>query len=500
MIRFIPICILAATAQAAFAGDPPKSAAKNWPAFRGPLATGEAPNARPPTEWSEEKNIRWKVAIPGRGHATPIIWGDRVYIQTAVETDKDAPVADGDGAKKDDDEASPPPRRRRGNRPPEGARPDGDRADPMPSLPDQPGGGDRPPPDGEGRRRGPRGRGGFGPKPPPKHLFDFQVIALDRKTGKTIWATTVKEVRPHEGGHGDASQASNSPVTDGENIYAYFGSRGLHCLSPDGEVKWSVDLGQMKTRMGFGEGSSPALHGDTIVINWDHEGDDFIVAIDKHTGNEKWRTPRDEHTTWSTPLVVQVDGKPQVVVSATNHIEAYDLATGKELWRCKGMTESVIPSPMAAGDLFYAISGFKGAACLAIRYPAAHGDITDSDIVAWKYDKDTPYVPSALLMNERLYFVENTKPLLTCLNAKTGKKLFGKERLAGIEGVYASILGANGHVYVVGRNGTTVVLKDGPEFKVQSTNKLDDEFDASPAAAGNELFLRGTKNLYCIAE
>ncbi|HUN80391.1 MAG TPA: PQQ-binding-like beta-propeller repeat protein, partial [Phycisphaerae bacterium] len=315
MFRTISIIALLATAQFTFAGD---SAARNWPAFRGPLATGEAPNAKPPTTWSEDSNINWKVAIPGRGHATPIIWGDRIYIQTAVETDKDAPAADSDDAKKSDDESPPPPRRRRGNRP---NRPEGERSDDSPSIADQPDEGNRPPPppDGEGRRRGPRGGPGgrgFGPKPPPKHLFDFEVIALDRKTGKTIWTTTVKEVRPHEGGHGDASQASNSPVTDGENIYAYFGSRGLHCLSRDGKVKWSVDLGQMKTRMGFGEGSSPALYGDTIVIDWDHEGDDFIVAIDKHTGKEKWRKSRDEHTTWATPLIVEADGKPEVVVSA----------------------------------------------------------------------------------------------------------------------------------------------------------------------------------------
>src|SRR5262245_47075414 len=182
MLRSIPCIVIVVLARTAFAGDPTDSAAKNWPAFRGPLATGEAPKAKPPTEWSEEKNIRWKVALPGRGHATPIIWGDRIYIQTAVETDKDAPAAEGSDDKKDSDDAPPPPRRRRGNRPPP--------TDPSPSMSDQPDEGNRPPPppDGEGRRRGPRGpggpggRGGFGPKPPPKHLFDFEVLALDRKT------------------------------------------------------------------------------------------------------------------------------------------------------------------------------------------------------------------------------------------------------------------------------------------------------------------------------
>lgn len=339
----------------------------------------------------------------------------------------------------------------------------------------------------------------MGPRPAPKHLFEFQVLALDRKTGETLWTTTVKEARPHEAGHNDASQVSNSPITDGENIFAYFGSRGLHCLSMNGKIKWSVDLGQMKTRNGFGEGSSPVLYKNTLVINWDHEGDDFIAAFDKKTGKEKWRVARDEHTNWSTPIVVEVAGKPQVVVSATGSIRAYDLKTGKEVWQCKGMTESVVPSPMVAGDLLYAISGFRGAACLAIKYREAKGDITDTDAIAWKYNKDTPYVPSALLMNDRLYFVENNKPMLTCLDAPKGKPVFTKQRLAGIDSIYASILGAAGHVYIVGRNGTTLVLKDGDALEVVATNKLDDGFDASPAAVGNELFLRGSKHLYCIA-
>lgn len=487
----------------------------NWPAWRGPLATGEAPKADPPTEWSETKNIRWKADIPGRGHATPIIWGDRIYIQTAVETQTDAPDAKDDKAS---DDAPPPDRPRRGgDRPPRRPRDsDAPSEAPLPNIqtlqdadaqpPDQPPPPGEPPPPSEGQRRrrppgGPGGgRGGFGgPRSAPKHLFDFQVLALDRKTGKIVWTTSVKEDRPHEAGHNDASQASNSPVTDGENLYPYFGSRGLHCLSLDGTIKWSVDLGKMKTRNGFGEGSSPVLHGDTIVIDWDHEGDDFIAAFDKRTGKQKWKVVRDEHTTWSTPIVIEADGKPQVVVSATNFIRAYDLKTGKEAWRCKGMTDNVIPSPMAAGGLLYAISGFRGAALLAIRYAGASGDISDSSAIAWKYAKDTPYVPSGLLYNDRLYFLENTRPMLTCLDAQSGKPVFTKQRLSGLDTIYASLIGAGGHVYIAGRNGTTLVLKDGPTLDVVATNKLDDEFDASLAAVDGDLYLRGSSHLYCIA-
>jgi outer membrane protein assembly factor BamB len=455
----------------AHAAGPQAEARANWPAWRGPMATGEAPKGKPPTQWSEEKNVRWKVEIPGRSHASPIIWGDRVFVLTAVETSKEpaqasAPPTGGDGevmAVVQD----PPPRR----------------------------GGRRAGPPGAGRRGG-----GGRDRSPPKHVFEFRALALDRKSGKTQWSTVVKEERPHESGHPDASQASNSPVTDGRHLYAYFGSRGLYCLDMKGKVKWKADFGIMQTRHEFGEGSSPALYGDTIVVNWDHEGDDFIVALDKNTGKERWRVARDEHTTWSTPIIVDANGKRQVVVNATNFIRAYDLATGREVWRCKGMTDNVSPSPMVGGDLLYAISGFRGAACLAIKYREAKGDITDSKAIAWKYDKNTPYVPSALLYRGRLYFLDNNKPILSCLDAKTGKALYGPERLEGLDSIYASLVGADGKVYVVGRNGTTLALKDGPKFKRLATNTLEDQFDASPAIAGSELYLRGRQHLYCIAE
>ncbi|MBK8266962.1 MAG: PQQ-like beta-propeller repeat protein [Planctomycetes bacterium] len=455
----------------------------NWPAWRGPLGNGVAAKGKPPTEWGEDKNIKWKVAIPGKGHATPIIWGDRVYVQTAVETQKEN--VEEDGEKKASVQA-------------ESILPDGnvrlDSAQP---------GGDQPPRTRRGGRRGPGGRpggrGGFGGAAP-KHVFEFQVIALDRKTGETVWTKTVREEKPHEAGHGDASQASNSPVTDGKHIYAYFGSRGLYCLDLDGNVKWEKDFGKMETAAHFGEGSSPVLHGNTLVIVWDHEGADFIVALDKKTGKELWKKDRDERTSWCTPVVVEANGKPQVVVCNTTFIRAYDLKTGKEVWRCTGMTGNTIPTPLVVGDMLYAISGFRGAAALAIKYAEAKGDITDKKAIVWKYDQDTPYVPTGVAYKNRLYFVENNRPILTCLNTKTGKPAYDKQRLAGLDSIYASFVAAGGHIYIAGREGATLVLEDGPEFKVLATNTLDDGFDASPAIAGNELYLRSRSHLYCIAE
>ena len=194
---------------------------------------------------------------------------------------------------------------------------------------------------------------------------------------------------------------------------AYFGSRGLHCYDMDGNLKWSKDLGRMQTANRFGEGSSPALFGNTIVVNWDHEGDDFIAAFDKHTGDELWREPRDERTTWSTPLVVEHDGQVQVIIGASSSIRSYDLKTGKQLWEAGGLTANVIPSPVGTGDMVYLTSGFRGSSLKAIRLGAG-GNIEESDAIVWRLSKGTPYVPSPLLY-ERSHlhrFEQQRHPLL----------------------------------------------------------------------------------------
>jgi outer membrane protein assembly factor BamB len=394
-------------------------------------------------EWSEAKNIRWKVEIPGRGHASPVLWGDRVYVATAVPATS-APV-------------------------PPTAQPDSE----------------------EGRR--PRG---VAPDQPQR----FVLLALDRETGKVVWERVARENKPHEGTHQDGTWASASPVTDGEVVIAHFGSNGLYAYDLDGKLLWSKDLGDMETRNGFGEGSSPALHGEALVVVWDHEGDSFVVALDKRSGQERWRQPRDEVTSWATPLIVERGGKTQVVVSATNRVRSYDLATGKVLWEAAGMTTNTIPSPVEKDGVVYAMSGFRGNNLLAIRLDGAQGDITGTESVLWTYDRDTPYVPSPLLYGDQLYFLKHNRGILSALDAKTGVVRFGPERLEGIEGVYASPVGAGGRIYVVGRNGVSVVLKHGPKLEVLATNTLEDEFDASPAVAGDELFLRGQKYLYRIAQ
>ena len=417
-----------------------------WPQWRGPVATGVAPRGDPPTEWSETKNVRWKVAIPGRGHATPIVWGERVYIQTAVPTDRLA-------------ESQP--------------------AEQTPAS-------------------SPAASGLTTAEP--VRIHKYMLLALDRRTGQTIWEQTLCEAAPHEPGRTEASQASNSPVTDGECIIAYFGSRGVYCLDMDGKPVWKKDLGQMKTRRGFGEGSSPTLYRDTVIITWDNEGPSFIVALDKKTGAERWRTDREEPTSWATPLVLTTDGKAQVLTSATKRIRSYDFQTGKLLWECTGLTENVIPTPVSANGLVYCTSGFRGSALLAIRYADAQGDITGSPAIAWTHDgKGTPYVPSPLLLGNELYFLQENRAVLSCLDAKSGQAHYAKERLEGLGDVFSSLVGASGRVYVVGRDGKMVVIQAGAEFKILAVNSLDDSFSASPAIVGKEIYLRGYEHLYCIA-
>jgi outer membrane protein assembly factor BamB len=236
-----------------------------------------------------------------------------------------------------------------------------------------------------------------------------------------------------------------------------------------------------------------------LLVNWDNEDGSFITALDKNSGKTLWKQPREEHTSWSTPLVIEKDGKAQVVVTATSKIRSYDPASGKLNWECGGLTHNVIPSPVADSEMVYCTSGFQGNALLAIHLGGS-GDLTGTDAVAWTYKKSTPYVPSPLLYDGKLYFFANNNAVLSCLDAKTGKVLVDAQRIEGLQGVYASPLGAGGKVYLAGRNGATVVLKQSDKVEVLATNRLDDKFDASPAAVGKDLFLRGREYLYCIAE
>jgi outer membrane protein assembly factor BamB len=327
---------------------------------------------------------------------------------------------------------------------------------------------------------------------------EFVVMAVGRDDGGLRWSRRVRAEAPHEGTHADGSYAGGSVATDGERVYAYFGSRGLYALDLEGRPLWEKQLGRMRTRNAFGEGASPALHADTLVVNWDNEDADFILALDARTGRERWRRERDEPTTWATPHVVEQGGRAQVVVGGTNRVRSYDLLTGEQLWEAPGLTMNVIPSPVSADGLVYAMSGFRGNALRAVRLADARGVLTGPPGLAWSYERDTPYVPSPLLYRGALYFLKSNSGVLTCLDARSGEPRY-TQRLDAVPNVYASPVAADGRIYVLGRDGGAVVLAEGAQPRVLATNRLEDGFDASPAIVGEELYLRGIRHLYRIS-
>lgn len=414
--------------------------ADNWHQWRGPEATGVSETANPPLEWGPDKNVQWKVPIEGEGNAVPIIWENKVFLLTAINTKKIDPK--------------------------------------LPKPEDQP---ERP----------------FGIKFP-NTLFQFVVLCLDRQTGKEIWRKVAAEKVPNEGHHGDNTFASCSPTTDGKRLYAWFGSAGLFCYDLDGDLLWKRDLGAVSTRLSFGEGASPVVHGNRLVINRDNEGQSYIIVLNAETGDTIWRKDRDEQSAWATPLVVEANGKTQVVVNASNRVRSYDLEDGTLLWECGGQVGNVTPCPVAADGNVYCMSGYRGSAAFAIPLDS-QGDITDSKDIPWKLNRGTPYVPSPVLADGVLYFNQSNNGILSAVDAKTGEVVIERTRMEGIRNIYASPVAAAGRVYFVGRDGTTLVIEQSRELKVLSVNKLGEDIDASPALAGDQLFLRGQKHLFCLA-
>ncbi len=419
----------------------PDDVMHNWHQWRGPTATGVAPLATPPLNWSEDSNVKWKVAIPGDSTATPIVWGDQIFLTTAIKTDREVVLE---------------------------------------SLTEE--------------RKNP-----FKIERP-KNYFQFVVMCLDRKSGKTLWQHMATEQVPHEGHHIDASFASASPMTDGKHLYVNFGSRGVYCYDLAGNQKWTRDLGKMDIFNYFGEGTSPVVHGDALVVNWDHQSGSYITVLDALTGSTRWKVDRDENSSWATPLLVDHNGRTQVIVSGTNRVRSYDLKTGEVIWECGGQVLACIPCPVTDGKLVFAMTGYTGSSLFAIPLDST-GDITDTDKIAWKRkEPGTPYVPSPLLYGDLLCFTGVNGALYSCLNATTGEPHIFRKRVEGLSNIYASPVGAADRIYLTGRDGTSVVLKRGAEYEVLATNKLDDRFDASPALVGGDLLMRGREHLYCIGE
>jgi outer membrane protein assembly factor BamB len=394
--------------------------AGNWGHWRGESGNGVSTTATPPTTWSANQNVRWKVAIPGNGSGSPVVWGDQVFVTTAV-----------------------------GN------------------------------PAGQGK-------------------LDFQTLCFDRGIGKLLWRQTAVTAVPHQGTHSTNGYASASPCTDGQHVYSHFGSRGLYCYTMDGQLVWKRDdFGNMDTRNSFGEGSSPTLAGDMILVPWDHEGPSFLYALDKQTGATIWKTSRDEPTCWATPLVIDGEDGKQVVMNGQNYARGYDLETGKELWRCGGQTERPAASAVGKDRVAFVASGFRGAYIGAFDL-SGRGDIEGSPSVRWSMDRDTPDIASPLLSENRLYFYKGKTGLLTCVDARTGKPFYNAARVPGLQSIYASPVAAGGHVYLTDRSGSITVIKDTEQLQVVATNNLGEGVDATPAPVDNQLFVRSERSLFCI--
>jgi outer membrane protein assembly factor BamB len=418
-------------------------ASTEWSQWRGATSTGVALNAKPPVKWSaaeqDSVNIRWKVKLPGRGHSTPALADKYVFVTSAIPTGEKLP----------------------------------------PRMSNRPGEHDNLPVDSK---------------------FQFVVLCLNRKDGAIEWQKVVREEVPLEAGHYTASLASASPVTDGQFVYAHFGSHGVYCLNLQGDVVWERDFGMMHSKHGHGEGASPALVGDSLVINWDHEEGSFLVVLDTQTGKDRWRKPRQEDTSWSSPIVIEHEGRKQVIVCGTNRVRGYDLKSGQVLWECGGMSSNVVATPVFANGILYVGSSYEKKVLIAIDLKSASGDLTGTKHVLWTRTRGTPYVPSMLLYDDALYFLTHYQNVLTRVDGPNGKDAPGAIRLGALGNIYSSPVAANGNIYISDLEGTTMVITHDANPKVVSVNKISEPISASAAIDRDEIFLRGNASLYCIGE
>ena len=411
----------------------------NWPQWRGPTWNGVAPLADPPIQWGEDsENLAWKTPLPGAGNSTPILWGNRIFIHTAIPLETKLPVPD--------------------------LIPEG-----TPNI--------RPHPDVEPTWRAQR----------------IAIHCYDRRNGELLWDRTVFEGMPHQGHHWKGGFASESPATDGERLYSYFGSFGLFCHSMDGELVWQKSFGALAIEDSLGEGTSPALWKEDLVIVVDHELQSFIVCLDKHSGDEKWRTDRGEVSNWSTPHIFTHEGRDQVVVNGAP-VCCYDMDSGELLWSCAGQSLSAVPMPAVGRGLAFAASGWRKDTVHAIRL-GQRGDLTKTDHLVWSLDRGAPYVPSPTVWGDEIYLLED-RSFFSCLNAIDGTPHYFKERMPGVLNFSASPTGAKDRIYLLSEDGKSVVLKRGPELEILAENELEGAFFASPAIAGDSIFLRSHQALY----
>ena len=416
------------------------SAAENWPQFRGPKSMGVADDPNLPEKWSATENVAWKTEIPGHGWSSPVVWGDRIFVTSAIPS---API----------------------EQPKKGLYFGGNRETPRADVP------------------------------------RWVVYALDWRTGKIVWEREVHRGVPQTARHLKNTYASETPATDGERVYAYFGNLGLYSFDMNGKLVWSRPFGPYKTRFGWGTASSPVLHKGRVYIVNDNDEQSFLMAIDAKTGQTIWRADRDEGSNWATPFVWENEKRTEIVTSGTRKVRSYDL-DGKLLWELRGMSSIVIPTPFAAGGLLYMTSGYVGdqnRPAFAIR-PGGKGDITsNSEYIAWTLPQAGPYNPSPLVYGG-YYYTLLDRGFLTCHDARTGKEVYGKQRIDPAAGAFtASPWAYNGKLFLLSEDGDTYVVQAGPEYKLLGKNSLGEMSMATPAITRGSLIVRTASKLYKIA-
>jgi outer membrane protein assembly factor BamB len=438
----LPLCLISFVAFSPLATDAAPGVA-NWSQWRGPEGTGVSPETNLPAEWSSDKNIKWKTPIAGRGHSSPIVWGNRIFLTTDVEGEV-VP-----GAKAVEHKMNNQPFKH---------------------------------PDSVGADR--------------RHTF--KVLCLDRGTGKVLWERTAYEGTVHDDRHRKGSYAAPTPATDGSYVHAYFGTEGLYCYDFDGKLIWKSSPGEIAT-VGMGPGASPVLFENAVILQCDEDNGEksFVMALDKRTGKTVWKTPRKVQASWATPLVVRTPQRAELITSGNEWIISYDPKTGKELWQAKGHESNAIPSPVSGHGMVFVSAGFPVKRTFAIKLGGA-GDLTGTPNIAWKYEKGSAYVPSPILYGDYLYLTTD-RGILTCLDAKTGEVKYEGGRIPIPATFTASPVAFDGKLLLTSEDGDTFVIKAGPKHEVIATNSVGEPVYASPAISDGMIFIRGEKNLYGIS-
>ena len=435
IVQWVTLCAWLAILVAG-AGPTSLSASESmhWPQWRGPNANGVVDGGKPPLTWGATENLAWVTQLPGKGASTPIIVGKRLFVVSAEET---AVVV-------------------------------------VPPIMKH----------AEARTE------------PPLRYYRFWLLALDRESGEELWRKKIVEAAPHEGHHRTNTYAGGSPVSDGERLYLSLGSRGIYTFDLDGALLWKRDLGQIRTRRGWGEASTPAVHGANLIIPWDQEDQSRLVNLDAESGEILWEVARNEPSNWSTPVFLPSPGGMQVVLNGTNRARGYSLLNGRSIWEVGTLSVNAIPSPVFDDNFVYCMSGYQKSIAFAIPRGAV-GDLTDSTELGWIAKRNTPYVASPLLYRGMIYMTKGLGSRISILNAKTGEAVVEAEPLTGLSNVYASPIGVNGFVYIVDREGNTAVLRAGNQLDVVSINRINDTVDASPVVVGDRLYLRSWNAVYC---